>query len=293
MSDLRLPAEILDYVVDHLHDTQDALRNCCLVSKSWVPRARKHLFADIKFYAKSLQSWKETFPDPSTSPARYAKKLLIVHPQVVTAADAEPGGWIGGFSRVVHFKVFSSIYDSSKLSFAPFHGFSPAIKSLSVIISALPASWIFNLILSFPLLEDLSVFVHDNRSGDDAGADEMPTAQSSTPRVLTGSLNLCVLGGGIGPFTRRLLSLPGGIHFRKLSWTWFREEGLSPIMELVEACSHTLESLDITCNLAGTSIWCLHSRRITYSCFQSDRSQLRSTSRKHQNSNMWCSSAEG
>ena len=293
MSDRRLPAEILDHVVDHLHDTQGALRNCCLVSKSWVSRTRKHLFADIKFYPKSLQSWKETFPDPSTSPARYAKKLHIVHPQVVTAADAELGGWIRGFSRVVHFKVGSSIYDLSKLSFAPFHGFSPVIKSLSVVISAFPASWIFNLILSFPLLEDLSLFVHDNRPGDGFGVDEMPIIQPSSPRVLTGSLDLRVLGRGIGPFTCRLLSLPGGIHFRKLSWTWSREEELSPIMGLVEACSHTLETLNVTCNLAGRPIWCLHPRRITYSCFQSDRSQLRSTSRNHQNSNMWCSGAEG
>ena len=49
MSNSHLPAEMLDHVVDHLHDARDALRNCCLVSKSWVPRARKHLFADIWF----------------------------------------------------------------------------------------------------------------------------------------------------------------------------------------------------------------------------------------------------
>ena len=38
MSNLHLPAETLDHIVDHLHDTKDALRNCCLGSKSWVPR---------------------------------------------------------------------------------------------------------------------------------------------------------------------------------------------------------------------------------------------------------------
>jgi hypothetical protein len=209
MSDLRLPAEILDYV--DLHDTQDALRNCCLVSKSWVQCTRKHLFADIRFYPKSLQSWKETFPDPSTSPARYAKKLLIVHPQVVTAADAEPGGWISGFSRVVHFKVASPTHDLSKLSFAPFHGFSPVIKSPSVIISAFPASWIFNLILSFPLLEDLSLFVHDNRPGEGSGVDGMPIIQPKPTRTYRFSRSPRV---GKGPFTCRLLSLPGGVRFR-------------------------------------------------------------------------------
>jgi hypothetical protein len=73
MSDPHLPAEMLDHIVDHLQDTEYALRSCCLVSKSWIPRARKHLFFDIVFHtAKRLELWKETFPDPSTSPACYA-----------------------------------------------------------------------------------------------------------------------------------------------------------------------------------------------------------------------------
>jgi hypothetical protein len=48
------------------------------------------------------------------------------------------------------------------------------------------------------------------------------------------------------PFTRRLLSLPGGIHFRKLTLKWLYEEDLLTATALVEECSHTLESLDIT-----------------------------------------------
>jgi hypothetical protein len=56
---------MLDNVIDCLHDTRDALKNCCLVSKSWIPRTRKHLFATIAFTTtKRLQSWEETFPDP-------------------------------------------------------------------------------------------------------------------------------------------------------------------------------------------------------------------------------------
>jgi hypothetical protein len=65
------------------------------------------------------------------------------------------------------------------------------------------------------------------------------------------------------PFTRRLLSLPSGIHFRKLTLTWSREEDLSLMVALVEGCSHTIESLDITCNLLGKLIWRFRSRKIT------------------------------
>jgi hypothetical protein len=135
MSGPHLPAELLDHIVDHLHDTLDALRNCCLVSKSWIPRARKHLFADIAFRTvRSLQSWEGTFPDPSTSPAHYTKSLSVSCPQVVTTSDAEAGGWIRGFSRIVRLEVGSQT-SRGGMSFAPFHGLSLVIKSLRVIVS--------------------------------------------------------------------------------------------------------------------------------------------------------------
>jgi hypothetical protein len=242
MSIPQLPAEILDHIIDHLHDTAVALRNCCLVSKSWIPRTRKLLFADVNFLTtKSLQSWKETFPDPSTSPAYYTKTLSVSSSEVVTTADAGVGGWITGFSRVVHLVVGSSDYP---VSFVPFHGFSPVIKSLRVTIFALPSPHIFNLTISFPLLEDLAVTIHHKALPDDNddGSDWLPS--SSTP-MFTGSLELR-LWGGMKPVTHWLLSLPGGIHFRKLIWVWFHEENLSLMMALVERCSHTLESLDIT-----------------------------------------------
>ncbi|KAF9789198.1 hypothetical protein BJ322DRAFT_1000595, partial [Thelephora terrestris] len=44
-----LPPEILDLVTDNLSDEPSTLKACCLVSKSWVPRTRKHLFASVKF----------------------------------------------------------------------------------------------------------------------------------------------------------------------------------------------------------------------------------------------------
>ena len=71
--------------------------------------------------------------------------------------------------------------------------------------------------------------------------------------MLTGTLVLFLVKG-MELVTPRLLSLPGGIHFRKLTWMWFREEDLPLIMELVEECSRTLESLNITYELPGTSI---------------------------------------
>ena len=246
MSNPCLPAELLDYIADLLHDRKVELRNCCLVSKSWIPRTRKHLFADIKFYIeKDLESWKEVFSDPSTSPACYARTLMVDCPHLVTTADAEEGGWIKGFSRVVHLEVGSRLYiDGSRVSFVPLHRLSPVVKSFRTNFVILPSSQILDLILSFPLLEDLTAVAHSV-----GGSDRPPTVvQPSSPPAFTGTLNL-FLTGGTEHITRRLLSLPGGIHFRELVLTWFREEDPSLTMALVDKCSHTIEALDITCHL--------------------------------------------
>ncbi|KAF9789308.1 hypothetical protein BJ322DRAFT_992451, partial [Thelephora terrestris] len=53
----RLPPEISDHVVDLLHDEPDALRMCCLVSKSWVPCAQKHLFHEVVFDYRRWLAW--------------------------------------------------------------------------------------------------------------------------------------------------------------------------------------------------------------------------------------------
>ena len=286
MSDPYLPAEILDHVVDHLHDTPDALRNCCLVCKSWIPRARMHLFADIRFHTvEDLESWKVTFPDPSTSPMCYAKTLAIDCP----SSDAEVGGWIGGFSRVVHLEVRSHRFPGDLV---PFYGFSPAIKSLHMIFDVPPPPCAFDLVLSFPLLENLTVKIFFESSASARDFDWPPPAtQPSNPPTLTGSLEL-YLRGGMKHITHRLLSFPGGIHFWKLTLTWCREGDLTLLTALVGECSHTLESLNITCSILGTDISAPTPAPIIYFCFQLSQGQLRSTSQKQQNLKMWCSASK-
>src|SRR6266478_9893738 len=120
-----------------------------------------------------LQKWRETFPDPSTSPARYTKILSIGCPHVITTADAEAGGWIRGFSRIVHLGVYGNTRDPTPL--VPFHGLSPFLKSLRVYFVALTPSQVFNLTFSFPLLEDLALNIWATTHHSD-GSDALSTA---------------------------------------------------------------------------------------------------------------------
>ena len=249
MSNLTLPAELLDHIVDHL-DTISALRSCCLVSKSWIPRARRHLFAKIKFDTRQkLHSWKRTFPDPSTSPACYANTLSIDCFRAVTATDAEAGGWIRGFSRVVHLEVGGY----SAVNLAAFQGFSLAVKSLRVDLFTVPSSRVFDLILSLPLLEDLTVVGCGINIGGSPGG--LPTVvQSSNPPTFTGSLEIDITTTGVKSILCRLLSLPGGIHFRRLTLKYIHNEDLPLTTMMVERCFHTLEFLSLACDPSGTLI---------------------------------------
>jgi len=263
MSNPRLPREILDYVVDLLHDKPDALKQCCLVSKSWVPRTRKHLFANINFdCASDLEQWKETFPDPANSPAHHTRSLFVGCPRSVTAADAEEGGWIRAFSRVVRFELHTHHNHHSEISLVPFHNFSPALKSLRVI-SYIPRSRVFNLVCSLPLLENLSIHEFRIWGADSNGIDFQP----STSPLLNGTFESYNRGGS-GPTVRWLLGLPGGFRFRKLVLTWRNEEDVRWITKLVVGCSDTLECFDVRQALYCTFRWFLHLDPVAHSNFR-------------------------
>ena len=76
MANHYLPPEILDHIIDLLHDEPESLKACCIVSKSWIPRTRKYLFAKVEF-ASVKDFEKETFPDPSNSPAYHTRALFV------------------------------------------------------------------------------------------------------------------------------------------------------------------------------------------------------------------------
>ena len=104
----RFPPEISDYILDILHDENESEtpEQCCLVSKSWVPRTRKHLFARIAFQdSPDCKTWTDMFPDPAISPTCYARSLLFDSMQAIADACAEGDDWIRAFSTVVRLEL--------------------------------------------------------------------------------------------------------------------------------------------------------------------------------------------
>ena len=98
-----LPPEILDLIAGHLHDEPTTLGACCLVSESWIPRTRIHLFHRVEFCSSgfTLESWMRTSPDPSNSPAHYTRSLHLSHFKVIIAAISDALPWIDSFNHIV------------------------------------------------------------------------------------------------------------------------------------------------------------------------------------------------
>ena len=255
MSNPRLPQETIDHILDILHDKPETLKVCCLVSKSWIPRTRKHLFGDTKFFSVGhLELWKKSFPDPANSPAIHTHTLTICCTAAVLAAafrtppPPPPAGFIRTF---LHFfgweskkpKPATQLIDYLGTSLVQFYGFSPPLRSLRLNSLILPCSELFNLVLSFPLLEDLTLSGHESsdQDGDPHGSQNINPATSP---LFTGTLDLSI-PGRIGHTSRWLLDLPNGLHFRELVFPWFHEEDSRWMTELLVGCSGTLEHVDI------------------------------------------------
>jgi len=234
-----LPPEIFDLVIDHLRGETATLRVCCLVSKSWVPRTRKHLFAHIKFYAQKshIERWKEIFPDPSNSPAYHARNLSIRGVPTIVTADADAGGWIHTFHCAANFNLDTLGRDDSRVALSLLRGLSPTLKSLTLTYTSIPPSEVFNFVCSFPLLEDLALLSRGHEGT--VGGWRAPLA---SPKF-TGSLYLG-MKCGIRSTVHRLLDLPGGLHFSKITVLCLKED-VESTTDLLSRCSGTLEYLRI------------------------------------------------
>jgi hypothetical protein len=244
-----LSSRVLDLIVDHLHDEPATLKMCCVVSKSWVPRTQRHLFAHVKFHSAgpSFESWMKAFPDPSNSPAHHTRNLQLSGSKVITVAITEGHPWLHSFNHLVD--LLLSTFDRDDIgkddigeddrhiSFTQLHGLSPTLKSLHIFSFLIPPPVVLDFICSFPLLEDLSLFSTQFPLLGDADEWDAPP----TPPKFTGSL---VLSDNDPRTTRKLLDLPGGLHFSKISVLCPpRDCGLAK--ELVSKCSSTLESLRV------------------------------------------------
>ena len=241
-----LPPEIFDLIVDLLCDEPTTLKMCCVASKSWVPRTRRHLFARVELdtLGPPIESWMKAFPDPSNSPAHHTRALTIRGTRSVIAAGADVDRWIRAFHNVVHLHLDILGWSNDQASFAPFHGLSPTVRSLHLSFTSVPPSEVFGLLCSFPLLEGFTLLAFSHK-------DEVEGCTAPSSPRLTGSLGLRILAEGISHTARRLLCLPNGLHFTRIELLCVCEADFKSTTDLVSECSDTLEHLDVADGFSG------------------------------------------
>ena len=196
----------------------------------------------------------KAFPDPSSSPARYARVISLNGLSSLALAST----FVRFFRYIVELQVTSVWWSRGQHpSLVPLHGLSPTLKSLYVYGSFIPLLELLNLIYSFPLLEDLRLYLVSAKSATETEGWDAP----STPAKLTGSLRL---RGEIRSVTRRLLSLPNGLHFAKIEMMCLVED-VGLVIDLVSRCSGTLESLYIGSFFLGAFSFGFCSWLVSYS----------------------------
>ncbi|KAJ7164185.1 hypothetical protein C8R46DRAFT_309300 [Mycena filopes] len=61
---MKLPPELVDRLIDYLHDDIHALANCALVSRTWAPASRYHVFGHVVLLDKSWTEYLRLLTSP-------------------------------------------------------------------------------------------------------------------------------------------------------------------------------------------------------------------------------------
>jgi hypothetical protein len=75
---VQLPPELIDTILDHLHDDKLALSACSLVRKTWTHTARYHLFADVNIESESGCTNLLRLLRPGSAAIPYIRRLRIM-----------------------------------------------------------------------------------------------------------------------------------------------------------------------------------------------------------------------
>ncbi|PPR04407.1 hypothetical protein CVT26_004232 [Gymnopilus dilepis] len=78
---LRLPQELVDHIIDHLHDDPSTLKSCARVCRAWLPASRFHLFAKVSLKATSPQNG----PALPQERCKRLHAVLVQSPEIISS----------------------------------------------------------------------------------------------------------------------------------------------------------------------------------------------------------------
>ena len=236
-----VPQEIVDEILDHLSADSDSrsLQLCTLVSKSWIPSCRRHLFYTTHFTPKSMVKWIEAFPVPEDSPAHHVRDLRFSIGGHNSIPEKFFGytPWFTNVERVILLGL--GMFDFLEPFWTPL---PQSTTSLTIGPDSIPTSFVQTL----GITAQQSNFDNSLLFGSLVWVDKR--VLFGIGAILKGGFGgqLRLFGGNAsGGVVDTLLEVPTGLHFTEVQVRTRHECLLSTVM-LAEACAKTLVKLAYT-----------------------------------------------
>ena len=247
----RLPLELIELIIDHLHDDKAALETCSLVSRVFLPRSQTYIFETIELRFlhdvnkdRNIDSMRTLIPPDPHGLLSHARKLSIPCPGLISPFHLEEIlDYLMAFSNIreLKFDLDPSHFISRDLTlaFRYFSHFRPVLRSLDLTTTATNPKDLVVFLTFFPFLEDVSI------SFCDSGPETVPSSrvEEFDPNPLTplrGALRVRTIPPD-SEFIVELAKLPVSYHTLELGGNCMLPS--TGIWELVAACAPTLRIL--------------------------------------------------
>lgn len=233
-----LPQELIDQIIDHLHNDEKALYECSLVSHDWLDASRVHKFAKI-----TLGRTKRANVDS------YHGVVAAPYIQELTLYDSPSRPIPTSFANVRRLRLVGGVVPGVEdiPSLLPF----PMLNELTLIQCKLnDFNHLAHLLHNFPRLSNLTTRLRYTLAAPGEIKD-LPIGDGDSCHSFTGSLVIDeararrVMESGIKMFIHLLPALPGGVHFRSIDIITRRLD-VTELNALLKACGSNLETLDLS-----------------------------------------------
>lgn len=229
---VRLPQEIVDYIVDYISDDRPTLFACTHLSRTWCISARTHLY---RTFTVSDSTGFNIVDD--------LRKIGVIHlvHRVVATRKVNQADFLLPHKAMTRLNAFTYLQeldlkylDVGELGLG-LHEHCGILKStIRTLALRYPTGSIKRIVYFISLFSQLENLTVDSINKVAADDSQVPVIENSPP--LTGRLMLS--GISDQEFICDLVSMPKGIRFRTVDLRFCRE-----VQEIIDGCAGTMERL--------------------------------------------------
>lgn len=236
-----LPQNIIENIIDHLHDRPADLQTCCFVSKNWRARSQSHLFRRVRWTTETVSRWCKHIPPHPDGPASLVTSLLVVSLLEHDRLDSIKAHFTS-FRNVTSLTLRDLSFDDPL--FDPdqvpifFGHFKSGLKSLTLINANGSCGKLLSFASSFPRVEYLTI----SRPGDLVPPDPVI---SLGYQPLRGTLFLQGHLNRHADFIKLLSRIPPP-RCRTIRLEHWGKMHVDDFDSLLKSCSESLETLDVS-----------------------------------------------